>query len=215
MRNAAWAPLEIAINRVLALDPAAPARLEQLEGRTLAVELRGLALTVYFLFARERISVLGDFDGETDARIVGTPLSLARVAVADSGPQALFGQGVEVCGNVDVARRAKAILDSLDIDWEERLAAVAGDVVAHQVGHAVRGVLGWSKMLVSTLNQDMSEFLQHESNLLPEQGELQLFTGAVDDLRSDIDRLSQRVQRLAAAMQITNEPADAGTTPSS
>lgn len=213
MRNAVWAPLEIAINRVLALDPAGPARLAPLEGRTLAVELRGLALTAYFLFARERINVLGEFSGEADARILGTPLSLARIALADSGPQALFGQDVEVHGNVEVARRAKAVLDSLDIDWEEQLAGITGDVVAHQVGNVLRGALGWSKALFSTLSQNVSEYLQLESSLLPDETEVRVFMAAVDDLRNDADRLSLRVQRLAAAMPVTGEPVDAGAAP--
>lgn len=213
MRNVVWAPLEIAVNRVLALDPAAPARLAQLEGKTLAVELRGLALTAYFLFARERINVLGEFAGEPDARIVGTPLSLARIALADAGPQALFGQEVELRGNVDVARRAKAVLDSLDIDWEEQLASVTGDGVAHQVGNVVREVLGWGNALLSTLSQDVSEYLREESNVLPDESEVRAYMAAVDNLRSDADRLSLRVQRLVAAMHIAGEPADAGTTP--
>lgn len=212
MRNAVWAPLEIAINRVLSSDPAAVARLAPLEGKTLAVELRGLSLVACFLFTREHINVLGEFAGEPDARIAGTPLALARLVLSDASPQALLAQDVELRGDVDVALRAKAVLDALDIDWEEQLARVTGDVVAHQFSNAMRGVLGWSKTVLSTLGQDITEYLHEESNMLPDEAEVRAFMADVDGLRSDADRLSLRVQRLAAMLRAADQPADAGTT---
>lgn len=212
MRNVVWAPLEIAINQVLILDPAAATRLAPLEGKTLAVELRGLPLVAYFLFTRERINVLGEFLGEPDAHIVGTPLSLARIALTDASPQALFGQDIELRGDIDVARRIKAVLDALNIDWEEQLAWVMGDVVAHQVSHAMRDALGWSKAALSTLGQDITEYLHEESNMLPDEVAVRAFMTDVDRLRSDADRLSLRVQRVAAALRAADKPADAGAT---
>lgn len=199
MRNLAWAPLEVAINHVLALDPDAPARLAPLAGKTLAVDLRGVGLTGYFLFTRDRVNVLGELAGEPDARIVGTPLSLAKVALAESGPQSLFGGDVELRGDLDVARRAKVVLDSLDIDWEEQLARATGDVIAHRIGSAVRGALGWGKSVLSTLGQDVTEYLQEETRTLPDGVQVQAFMSDVDVLRSDVDRLTFKVQRLVAA----------------
>lgn len=213
MRNAIWAPLEIAINRLLGLDAAAPARMASLEGKTLAIELRGVPVAAYVLFCRERINVLGEFSGAPDTRIVGTPLSLARIAIGGSGPQTLFGKDIELHGDVDVARRAKAILDELDIDWEEQLARITGDVAAHQIGNVVRGTLGWSKSLLATLGQDITEYLQEESNTLPTEPEVRAFAAEVDRLRSDADRLVLRVQRLVRAMPVAGKPTDSRATP--
>lgn len=213
MRNVVWAPLELAVNRVLTLDPAAPTRLAPLEGKTLAIELRGIPVTVYVLFTRDRINVLSEFSGKPDARIVGTPISLGRMVFSEAGPGALIGTDIELHGNVEIARRAKAILDELDIDWEEQLARFTGDVVAHQVGNAVRGTLTWGKTLLATLGQDVTEYLQEETDTLITETELRAFAAEVDCLRSDADRLLLRVQRLAVAMPAAGKPTDVGATP--
>ena len=91
-----------------------------------------------------------------------------------------------------------AILDGIDIDWEEHLSRVTGDVLAHQVGNVARGMLEWGRNTLDTVSRDVAEYLHEESRDLPTRGEVDEFLARIDTLRLDVDRLEARVQRLQA-----------------
>lgn len=189
------AGLEIAINRYLAMDAAGLARLGELNGKVIAVELRGLDLTLTMAPHGGGIQLLKDYAGTPDTLISGTPLALARVgAGGDRG--ALFSGEVEIRGDVPLGQRFEAVLREIDIDWEEQLSQVVGDVAAHQVGNLVRDTLAWGTKSADTLRRDLSEYLQEESRQVPHPAEVEAFVAAVDTLRDDTARLEARIKRL-------------------
>jgi len=189
------AALEAALNTYVAMDPEAPARFSALEGRVVGVELRGLDLR-FFILPGHSFQVLGDYAGEADAWISGTPLALLRLGTADERGRPLFTGDVEIRGDIDLGRRFQALLEAVDIDWEEHLSRLTGDVVAHQVGNAVRDTLAWGRKAADSLGQDLSEYLREESRLLPTRDEVEQFLAEVDTLREDVDRLEARLRRL-------------------
>ena len=92
------------------------------------------------------------------------------------------------------------MLASFDIDWEELLSQYLGDIAAHQIGNVVRDVSGWAEEARHTLAQDTVEYLRNEAAILVETREIAEFVDAVDALRSDVDRLEARLQRIARAL---------------
>lgn len=191
--------LETAINQYLRLDPPSIARLAALTGKVIAIELSGSELTIYLAFEPESVRLPADFAGVPDARLRGGPVSLLRSASARHTP--LAARGIEVSGDVETARRFKSLLDGVDIDWEEHLSRLVGDVIAHQLGNLVRGAWRWGTQAVTTLAQDTSEYLKEESRNLPSRYEVEEFLQQVDTLRADADRLAQRVTRLTVSRE--------------
>jgi ubiquinone biosynthesis protein UbiJ len=55
---------------------------------------------------------------------------------------------------------------------------------------------------------DLSEYLQEESRIVPAKPEIEAFMDGVDILRSDVDRLHARVERLAAKLGEAQQPAE-------
>lgn len=190
------AALEASLNRYLALDPESRQRLAALDGRVIAVELRGLDLRLYFLPGDRDIQVLQHYEGEPDATIAGTPLALARLSVASRPGEGLFSEAIELRGDTDLSRKFQALLQSVEIDWEEHLAQLVGDRLAHQTGRLVRQGREYAGRAGETLRQDVSEYLVEEARLLPSHAELELFHADVDILRDDTARLEARLQRL-------------------
>mgnify|MGYP001554117043 FL=1 len=189
------AGLEIAINRYLSLDAETLSRLAALSGKVIAVELRGLGMTLYMAPHGGGIQLLSDYRGTPDTVISGTPWSLARAGYGgDRG--ALFAGEVEIRGDVTLGQRFEAVLREIDIDWEEQLSRLVGDVAAHQVGNLVRDTLKWGAKSAETLGRDVTEYLQEESRHLPQRDEVNAFLAAVDKLRDDAERLAARVKRL-------------------
>jgi ubiquinone biosynthesis protein UbiJ len=196
------ASLEAAVNRVLRLDPDTLDRLSTLSGKVIAVELHGLNTALYLVPEKAGLNVFSHFDGAPDTTLRGTPLALARMGLEKHAGDSLFAGDVEIAGDTELGQEFRAILDGLDIDWEEQLSMVMGDAVAHQVGQFVRGAAGWGKKTLETLSRDAAEYLQEESRELPNSGEAETFLTDVDELRSDVDRIEARVKRLESRKEV-------------
>jgi len=200
-----WAPLEIAINRYLRLDPDCLPQLRKLDGKIVAVEFKGLPLKVYLRIADDRVYVLGEFEGTPDTCLRGTPLAMVKLGMSETSAKTLFQGDVEIEGDLETGRQFKTFLDTIDIDWEEQLSRLVGDVAAHQVGNLLRGSLVWGKQVADTLSQDAAEYLQEETQELPRPDEVDAFLAEVDSLRSDVDRLAARVNRIQTKITPSQE----------
>ncbi len=203
--------METAINAYLALDPLVQKRLAALQGRVIAIELESTPtsplLTLYMLPGENGIELLTQYAGEADTTLSGTPMALAKMSLAKKfeaanldcpdANEVLFSGDVVIRGDVELGQRFRHILDEMDIDWEEHLSHLSGDIIAHKAGKLVREVGQWWQQALTTLADDASEFMQQESELLPEAAELSQFMNEVDVLRADLDRLEARVRRLS------------------
>ncbi len=196
----ATAALEKALNHCLQIDPETLAQLARLEGKVVALAIVGLGKSIYLVPTADGLRVQSIFEGEPDVTIKGGVFSLARLGLSDN-PASVFGDGVEMEGDAQLGRKVQHILNSLDLDWEEQLSRFSGDVIAHQVGNTVRDLFSWGSKTAETLGRDVAEYFQEESRDLVVKPELDQFLDRVDTLRSDVDRLAQRVKRLQAQLK--------------
>jgi ubiquinone biosynthesis protein UbiJ len=133
------ATLENGLNHVLSLDEASARRMGKLTGKTMQLDLSGLALTLYFSFAEGQISVKLDSEAEPDTVISGSPIALFQMA----GPEELSAWGlpdsnVQISGDASLARDMERLFSKLEPDWEGQLSSVLGDVVGYQVAQGFR-----------------------------------------------------------------------------
>jgi len=189
------AALETALEIYLKQDPVALQQCATLEGKVIALEFTGLDLTLYFIPGTEGILVTGYYEGEPDTRLLGSPFGFARLALG-SREDALFKGAVEIQGDTETGQQFQDILSSVDWDWEEQLSKFTGDVIAHQAGSMVRKAANFISNSRDTLQQDISEYLQEEARLLPASIEVGYFLEEVDQLRTNVDRVAARVNRL-------------------
>lgn len=129
---------------------------------------------------------------------VRLPLAAAVSLLRSRGEQA---QGVEFRGDVAVVHALRRLAGGLEIDWEAQLARLTGDIVAHRVGLAARGLLGWLDHARQTFEANLGEYLTEETRQLPPAAEVATFLDEVDRLRQDADRLEARLARLERACQ--------------
>ncbi|MBI5612106.1 MAG: SCP2 sterol-binding domain-containing protein [Gammaproteobacteria bacterium] len=180
-------------NRLLRLDPETLARLGELHGKVIGIELVGAAKTLYILPSEAGLRLLAAHDAAPDVMLRGEPAVFARLAFGGATTRA--GE-LQISGDLELGQRFQQVLRALDIDWEEQVAGLVGDVLAHQLGRVARGARAWQAQAVRTLGMDVREYLQEESRILPTRGEVEAFLDAIDGLRASADRLEQRVARL-------------------
>lgn len=192
--------LAFLINRYLGMDPLACERLTALEGRVIALELRGLDLRLMFRVQGRGIAFVDEPGLEPDTLLRGTPIGLASLGLGrGNATGTLFSGAVEITGDVETGQAFKAVLDGIEIDWEEQLARYSGDVLAHQIGNAARHAQRWLRHARLTLEQDLSEYLQEELRLVPTRVEIENLIEDIARLAMDAERLEARVKRLLSA----------------
>ncbi len=188
--------IEHALNRVLRLDPATPERLAPLAGRTLAVRLVEPAVALRVYFESDGLRLLQpDERAADDAELEATAAGLAALALS----RGERSRDVTFRGDVGVIQETRRLVAELDVDWEEQLAGITGDIVAHQVGRGVRGGRDWLRHGVETFITNLGEYVTEERGLIPPLAEMEAFIADVDRLRTDSDRLEARIRRLERA----------------
>lgn len=188
--------LETAINRVLQLDPDTLHRLQNMQGRVIALELSGIDVSLFFIPCPQGVNVFSRFEGEADTVLRGTPLAMARLGLVEHAGDVLFAGDVDIRGDVELGQQFRDILQRMDIDWEEHLSHLTGDMVAHKLGDLTRTAMAWSRQTLETLIVDTGEYLREESRDVPAADEVEEYLKAVDTLRADMDRLEARVKRV-------------------
>lgn len=195
LSTAALAATELAVNAALELDPQTLKRLEQLSGTVLAIELEGLGIRVFVRPHAAGIDLMGDYEGDVETTLRGMPMALLRMSGGNPG-EGLFGDGVTITGDIELGQRLQRIFAQIDIDWEEHISHLTGDIIAHQIGEGFRKLTQWSKSNNRSCERDISEYLRYETDSLPLGWEVEEFMEGVDKVRSDVDRLEARIRRL-------------------
>lgn len=189
--------LEAIGNRLLALDPETLARLDGLSGKIIELDISVPALRFFVVPSRLGLRFLTESQVRPDVTLrapLSTFAKLALVPRADEDMATL--RDLEITGDIELGTRFQRILRGLDIDWEELVSRVLGDVAAHKGANAVRAGIAWLTSAVDVLARDAGEFLQFERGALPARVEIDEYMRAVDVLRADVARLEQRIARL-------------------
>jgi len=189
------AALESAFDLYLKQDPDALPRCAALQDKVIAINFTDTNFTLFFLPDAEGIKVLTHYEGEPDTLLRGTPTGFMRLAL-EAREDVMFHGAIEISGDTDIGQQFQDLLTAVDRDWEEQLSKITGDTIAFQIGELARKGQKWLGESRETLQQDLSEYLQEEAQLLPSRTEVHAFLDDVDQLRADTDRLSARVERL-------------------
>ncbi|MDT8427834.1 MAG: SCP2 sterol-binding domain-containing protein [Pseudomonadales bacterium] len=197
------APLAALLNGLLQQDELALKnlhRLSRLNGtQAPVIELHctsPLPWRLFLLLAEHEIQLRSTYDGEIAASIHGSAGHFSRLALARSESASLISPGLTLRGDIELIQGLHHLLLSLDIDWEAQLASLLGDTMSHQLGRLLRSGQEFSHQTVKAMQQNLSEYLQEESRLLPQAEELQHFYQEVDELRLRLDRLQARLESL-------------------
>jgi len=187
------AGVESAINHYLSLDPEAMHRFSELEGKIICIDVSGLNISLYLFPSSDGFLVLNEFDGEADATISGSPVSLAKLGMIKDARDVLFDGEVNISGDTRLANQFNRLLGMVNIDWEDILSRSVGDIVAHKVGNTVKNFGSWFKRATHSVCLDSGEYLQEEVKLSPSNAELRNYIKQVDDLRDATERLAARL----------------------
>ena len=179
------------LNHALQLDPESVARVRALDGKSLAIDILGFPGILYLHFDLDQIQTSFTTKREPHTTIKGPPVSLLRSVFSGE-----FSANIKMQGEVELARQVQLLFKLLDIDWEEGLSRVFGDIVAHQIGNIIRDAKFTAKQVQHSTARQFQEWFHEFAEVSPYRFELDSYVSDVSVVRADVDRLEQRIKRL-------------------
>ena len=139
--------LQKAINSQLANDPEALNMIKGLGARVLGLDLQGTGLELFFHSENNELIVTAEQSAEVATWIRGTPIALFGMAKPElAKPEWANPESkVTIEGDASLVRDFEALMKKLDFDWEDKLSNIVGDVLAHQLGLAAKGIGGFAQ----------------------------------------------------------------------
>ncbi len=188
--------LEKLVNHGLTLDEETLLALQQLGNKTIGFHFINTSLTLYLTPSEEGLSISRESKDKPDVMIKGTPMSFLTMMASKKNSSGVLPSNMELIGDIGLAQRFQQIMQTIELDLEEPLSTWVGDTAAFQIGKFMRNSREFALNAGKTLALDASEYLRFESDVLPDDLLVREYCDEVATLREDVDRLSQRLQKL-------------------
>jgi len=161
--------------------------------KNLIKRLRKLHFALALQIHTRGMVVLANIE-DYDAKVTGSPRQLLKLLRANlAGQQAEFDK-IDIRGDMEFAQALNQIFARMDIDWEEHLARIVGDSLAHHVGRQARGLLNFRQRLHHSLKRNISDYVQEEKKLFPPREMVEDFYADIRELQYDVARMEQRLK---------------------
>lgn len=194
LKSSVFHVLENMINRVLEKDGGSRQRLALLEDKIIILSITNIPSKIYFLFENQRVRLLSDWRGTTDARIEGPLSAFAQLAL----PEQKSVKEMIVSGDLAAIEALKKLFVELDINLAEQLAPLTGDALAFKIAKTAHSALQFFKRSAIGLRENSKEFLQEEAQIVPPKEMVDDFSKDVQKLNRETDRLAERIKLLQA-----------------
>ncbi len=191
-------PLEFAINRLIARDPHI-IRVLSAAAADKIITIRCTSLPrwqVSLLINNDRIMLLSAQQDTPDACLAGSHRALSGVLLSDDQATALHDPDIELSGDVQLVQRLHRALNQLDINWQDLLGPLLGDIGTRAVDTGWQHSRDTALHAASAMKRNVTDFVQEEAGLTPTRQQVQHFTDELDALRLRVDRLNARIQHL-------------------
>lgn len=188
--------LELAGNKALSHDAASVARLEKLQGKTMALHIKKLELTVTVTPQKEGLEFSSHRPEKVDVTLSTTIGALIKISRDGLDNAELDAGELEMSGDPIVGQRFAQIMADLNIDWESLLAEHIGENPARAVTLAAIQTKDFANESRAKLHGFVSNLITEDMKVVASKTEVDLFLNAVDNIRADTDRLEAKLERL-------------------
>ena len=195
-------PFEELLNRVLAKDPHLQSRLVNFAGKSLQINVHPPGIMVTALLEKSRIRLLSTeaelLDIQITASISGNVSQLLPLILEKRDNRPLSNPALAITGDASFIQELHASLSSLDIDWEDYLAPLLGNLITNELSHISNDIRNWSKQASVNMRRNVNEYLTEEERIFPKKEQL-------DDFSEELDYLKIRIDRVNAKASILNQ----------
>ncbi|HLS16906.1 MAG TPA: SCP2 sterol-binding domain-containing protein [Paenalcaligenes sp.] len=188
------------VNFLLLRNPWAMQRLAAYAGRRLSIEWGAQN----FQFVVTEAGLLSAFQGDKQAvevRLIvpDQPIWALGSQLLQQAPEQ-FAEQLRIEGDVGFARTLADLAGQLRWDAEADLARFTGDIMAVRMVQAGQGLFQWVQRLAVHVQDNFSEYLGHESEMLTHQRYWIFWETRRQALEAQLDRVEERLDRLESGL---------------
>ncbi len=202
-------PLENILNSLIKRDPHIVSQLQSFNSKS--IELIGTSPDFTLIVRVEQNSIkMSAIDSKTlalkpDATISARTDVLVGSLLQVSNKTALANPAITVSGNAALIQELYFFIDSLDVDWQDYLAPLAGDIVSNELGKFAEAAKSWGSVVGNSAHRNLHDYLSEEVRLVPTRTEVDSFTDRLDQLRLQIDRVQARTEQFNRRLALMSE----------
>lgn len=195
------AGIETLVNQALKYDPASRQAVAAITD-VLAVEANAPNFTLYLRGQEDGIAIAAHNEAPVAARLTGSVWGLFQLL---KGLESLANTDVHLTGSTSLLQQWQQVLNNLDIDWEDAISEVLGDILGPMAADVVRSSAQWSKQQADEQQRLAKEYLPEELNVTPSQTQADQLYDAIADIAMDTDRLAARLKKLQQAINAADK----------
>lgn len=189
--------LEAITNRALRCDPDALKKLQPLKNQVIKIHCTDWRFTFFIVIDHNGLQFHSKYFSHENTLIKSTLSNFLTIFVKGADTKTLFENPMEISGNTHTLEALRDIFSNLDLDLEEKLSAVIGDVAAHKLCAHTQKIRRITAQTTQKLGDQIKEYLYFEGKYFPTQKQLEQFYQDVTTLRDDTARLEARLLRLS------------------
>lgn len=203
-KNKLLKAIEDLIQEAITTTPQSQEAIKRLDKQSLVVVIEppGLALMLSIEGTQIRIARQdGEDEGSTETshtsthlRITGSPLSLARLALAEDKQSIIESEPLRIEGATSSLYAWQKLFKSLNIEWEMQLAARIGAIPAKLIITPLRVLREQAQATMNNLSGNIEHAMVWNDYAVAEY-ELKELSNKSHDLRAKVDQLNARVNR--------------------
>jgi len=197
LQNTVLGLVEIGSNQLLRMDGDVLAHCEKISGCCIAIHLKDIDKTLYCQPGSWGINLsLEKPNKDIDATISGRVMALVNLSLQQEKIATSIKERVEITGNAQVAQQFQKIMAELDIDWEEQIAQITGDVLAVKITRTANSIHNWLSNSFESFVLNSRDYVQHEVHMTPTEFEFTEFKKNISTIRDDVERLEAKLNFL-------------------
>jgi ubiquinone biosynthesis protein UbiJ len=181
------------ITDILAIESTLPPFVSHLIGLTQMNDENNHSFILYCHGTEDGVRLMNYCEAPVSTHLKGDILSLTSLL---KQPTNLANSGVELAGNIGLLQQWQALLQQLDIDWEDAISSTLGDIVGPTVASSIRTGFSWAAQQQQEQQRLLTEYLPEELRVTPSKIEIENFCSDVSGLTLDVDRLSARLSNI-------------------
>lgn len=202
-------PVENILNVIINRDPHIRDQLNNFDNKCIEIFSTKPNFSLLIRFEDSAIK-LSAIDSETLGLIPAATISaksddLVGLLLKSSNSRALADPAITISGDASLVQDLYQLTESLDIDWQDYLAPLLGDIISNELGKLVGSTKAWSRDASSRAKRTLSDYLNEEAKLVPSRLEVDSFSDRLDQLRLKIDRGSAKTEYLQRRLDLLSE----------
>lgn len=169
----------------LRLDPGTRARLQELNGKCIAFHLRDNipyypdGILIFVLPTISGIELTADRQRAADASIGLYAKDLLPLLQRADVPENIL-----IEGDHELLLKILEILKQMDLDWEQAMAPLTGEVLAHQIGNRMRDTEKWFSQSVREAKRLADEYLDEELPVARKSAQFKPFFDGMEKIKA-------------------------------